>query len=186
MIWIIVVIVLVGALAIYALGTFVPFSTNMCVVDVERGVNDCFALANQPKNYEKLTGVSAPQFSSGDFSKPGSKGSIEIESSTHPLEVTTFIPNYRMAVVSERPGERWKVQLSFYRLSLNSCRVVLISTVSANTKLKRLLYAFGKKRREQWINGRLAEAKTMLEAAEQVPEHFEDVTAEENPNFSLR
>lgn len=186
MIWIIVVMALLVALVLYGLGTFVPFSTNMCVVDVERGINDCFALANQPENFERLTGVTAPRFSSGDFSKPGSSGTIEIETTPHPFEVSAFIPNYRMAVVSERPGERWKVQLSFYRLSLNSCRLVLIATVSTHSRWKRLQYAFGKKQREQWINDQLAVAKTLFEAADQVPEHFEDVTAEENPNFSLR
>lgn len=186
MIWTIVVILLFSVLILYVVGSFIPHSTNMCVIDVERGVNDSFAMANQPDNYARLSKIGKPTFTKGSFTEKESSGQLEINGKVFDFEITEFIPNYRMAAQHINSSEQWLVQLSFYRLSLNSCRIVLIVKVSASSNWQRLSHAFNKKKREQWINARLSETKNLLESAENVPEHFEDVSAEENPNFSLR
>lgn len=166
--------------------TFVPHSTSMCVIDMNRNVNDSFALANQPENYMHVQGLSKIEFLKGSFAAPGSRGKIKAGLIDTPFEVTEFTPNYRMAVQHQNSSENWLVQLSFYRLSKTSSRLVVIVKVSSDSRWQRLRNALGKNLRSSRINEQLASAKLFLEDAENIPAHFDDVSAEENPNFSLQ
>jgi len=186
MLWILPTLLVLIVLLIYGLGTFVPHSTNMCLEVAERGVNDCFALACKPDNYIHITGLSKVEFESGSFAEKGSQGKIKVGLITAGFEVVEFIPNYRMAVVYRNGSEHWLVQLSFYRLSRSSCRMVLIAKVTSSSRWQRVRNALGKNRRDAQITRMLQEAKVFLEKTEEQPAHFEDVSAEENPNFSLQ
>lgn len=185
MIWILIVFILL-ILLFFGFTTFVPHSTNMCVVDVNRSVNDSFALANQPENYAHIQGLGKVEFTQGSFAEKGSDGKVKAGLITASFEVTNFIPNYRMAVKHQNSSEDWSVQLSFYRLSKTSCRLVVIVKVASASRWQRLRNALGKNMRDARIHEQLASAKAFLEHAEEVPAHFEDVSAEENPNFSLQ
>ncbi len=186
MLWILISVLLLIYLLAHGMSTFVPHSTNMCVIDVERGVNDSFALANQPVNYAHIQGFSKVEFTQGSFAEKDSLGKIKAELITAPFKVTEFIPNYRMAVKHQSSSDDWSVQLSFYQLSKTSCRLVVIVKVASSSRWQRLRNALGKNLRDARIHEQLASAKVFLEQAEHVPSHFEDVTAEKNPNFSLR
>lgn len=186
MLWILIIALVFIFLLAYGVSTFVPHSTNMCVIDVERSVKDSFALANQPENYAHIQGLSKIEFNRGAFAEKGSRGKIKSGLITAEFEVTDFIPNYRMAVQHQNSSEDWSVQLSFYRLSKTSCRMVVIVKVASSSRWQRLRNALGKNLRDARINEQLASAKVFLEQAESVPNHFEDVSAEENPNFSLQ
>ena len=186
MLWILISVFLLIILLAYGFSTFVPHSTNMCVIDVDRSINDCFALANQPDNYAQIQGLSKVEFNEGSFSEKGSRGKIKAGLITAPFEMTEFIPNYRIALSHQNSSEDWSVQLSFYRLSKTSCRLVVIAKVVSSSRWQRLRNALGKNLRDSRINEQLALAKAFLEQAENVPDHFEDVSAEENPNFSLQ
>ena len=188
MIWIIVsaVFVLLLFALIYGVGSFIPHTTNMCVVDVERNINQCFALATQPELYQKyLPGIQKLEFESGHFAEKGSLGSLHTKRGQFQFEVTDFIPNYRVAVRHEGASETWRFQLSFYKLSLNSARLVLIATVETKSKFGRSVNAFQKKSRMRFFNETLQQAKKCVENEPDLAETYPDVSPEENPNFTL-
>lgn len=188
MIWIIItaVFLLLVVAIIYGVGSFIPHTTNMCVVDVERNIAQCFALATKPELYAKyLPHIQKIEFDSGHFSEKGSRGKLITKSSQYPFEVTEFIPNYRVAVRHEGASQAWKLQLSFYKLSLNSARLVLIATVETESKFGRSVNAFLKKSQMRFFNEMLQHAKKCVENEPEVEETFPDVSPEENPNFTL-
>lgn len=188
MIWIITaaILLLILVALIYGIGSFIPHTTNMCVVDVERNIDQCFALATKPELYAKyLPPIQKIEFDDGHFSEKGSQGKLVTSNGQHPFAVTEFIPNYRMAVRHDGASETWKLQLSFYKLSLNSARLVLIATVETESKFGRSANAFRKKSRMRFFNQMLEQAKKCVESEPEVGETFPDVSPEENPNFTL-
>lgn len=175
-----------GFVLTFAVGSFIPHTTNMCVVDVERNIDQCFALANRFELYPKyLKDITSLDCEGGDFSKLGARGSITLGSTQYPFEVIEFIPNYRVALRHRGELDHWRFQLSFYRLSRNSSRIVLLARVASDSRFRRAANAFKRKQRDRYFNQLLGAAKRCTESEPQVETTYPDVSPEQNPNFSL-
>lgn len=186
MIWITLIILLV-VLLLYTLGSFVPHSTNTCLISVDREIEQCFAMANSVDHFAaQLHDVDRVILENEKITGKGNSGIIYLHGKAYPFKVVDFIPNYRVALQHQSKDESWTLQLSFYRESRKQTRLVLIATVTSNSNFRRVCNAWRKPKRELKFNRILSTAKTIFERDDEVVAVYEDVSPEENPNFSLR
>ncbi len=186
MIWIILAIVLIFLL-VYALGSFVPHTTNVCLISVDQEIEQCFAQANSVGHFvAQLHDVDRVILENDKVTGKGNTGIVYLHGKAFSFNIAEFIPNYRVSALYQSKDESWKLQLSFYRESRKKTRIVLIASVTSESHFRRVLNSWKKPKREKKFNRILATAKTIFERNEEFVNVYDDVSPEENPNFSLR
>src|SRR5690606_21474877 len=123
MIWITLIILLV-VLLLYTLGSFVPQSTNTCLITVAREIEHCFAMANSVGHCAaQLHDVDRVSLENERSTGKGTSGIIYLHGKACPFKVVDFMPNYRVAWQHQSKDETWRLQLSFYRESRKQTRL---------------------------------------------------------------
>lgn len=181
------ILLLLLVATIYVIGSFMPQSTTMRIIAVEQNIDQCFAAVNETQRFaEAIKYIRALSTSSSSIFEVGSTGKINLEGSEKPFEVVAFVPNYRIAAEHRNGAEIYTVQLSFYRLSRRSTRLVVITQIESPSPVRRFKNAITAKKRAARIDEMLEDAKVFFEGLNDDLETVSDVTPEENPNFSLR
>lgn len=186
MIWIILILVLLIAL-VYFTGNFITHQTTICLTEVDREIEQCFAFACQPALWTgNISGIHAIELQNDVVKRVGDNGKIKTNQGVFPFEIIDFVPNYRVAAVSITDHSRRKIQLSFYKLSRTKTRVVWIDRVESSSNFNRVWMALRKKQSEKHIQQMLDSARLQLENMEEKLTPYADVSPEENPNFTLK
>lgn len=173
--------------AIYIIGSFMPLTTTMRLIDVEQNIDQCFAAANSIRHLKDATKhLREITRSNPALFEVGSTGKINFGGGDKGYEIITFTPNYRIAAEHRNGSERSTVQVSFYQLSRKSTRIVVITQFQSPSSVVRFKNALGAKKQATFIDEMLKEAKAYLEGLTDELEKVADVAPEENPNFSLR
>ncbi len=171
---------------VYFAGSFMPHQTTICLTEVNRPIEQCFAFACNGLIITKTIPGVQIELSDGQVKQMGDRGKLITGNAQYPFEIADFIPNYRVSAVLLNPAKKRKIQLSFYRLSRNSTRVVWIDRAASPSNFKRVWMVLQKKQQEKNIQQLLDTAKTQIEKMEDTLTPYADVSAEENPNFSLK
>ncbi len=187
MLGIVVLIVFLVVLGlIVSAGFFIPHVTTMSVMDIKKPINTCYALANETWFYKELIPqLSEPQVTPNISETTRATAMVNYKGKAMTWVLEDSIANYRMSAKWTEGVCEVHLQLSFYRLSKNETRWVLIAKRQPKGTLRRLQVALGKSKQKKLAETFLQAAKARTEQFDGEITEFADVDAELNPNFSL-